>query len=495
MFIGLFLITYSLSTVYYNLSIYYQIINFLNTKNNIYYIILVWLLIVTNRIKITQTEFKIWGLFYVIIYNNINLFSKMELGLQSFFSSNNELNFNLLNGVMLIHPIILYVSYSHIFYLLFFIINKININNKLFKLQVKTKFSFLVNLLLFSISLGCWWAEQELAWGGWWSWDFVELLALNLFMCILMFIHLPIKLTSFWLKKYIEVLFFTSIISILCVRFNIINSVHNFVNIQSQNQYYVYILGGLLCFAFLFKKKINFFFYSIPVILFSFIVCIFNVILFWDVIINNIISFNYSLQFNVKSLYLYTLLITLTLFFVIGKKLTFCLLLGLCAIVFNLSYLDVLLLSIGIILCSALYKSKSVFNLHLCLILFIYLSIHQYYIFDNELLEMYYNNLHTLKLNYISNISYHISTKPELNICNTSNILLNPFLFSFDSDTFFKNIFEKVVIIKNFLYLNEFYNYNFQLLFQSNGWFMYLIIFSINLTFYKIYRSFYFFIY
>jgi hypothetical protein len=33
------------------------------------------------------------------------------------------------------------------------------------------------------------------------------------------------------------------------------------------------------------------------------------------------------------------------------------------------------------------------------------------------------------------------------------------------------------------------------LLFQSNGWFMYLIIFSINLTFYKIYRSFYFFIY
>jgi len=80
----------------------------------------------------------------------------MELGLQSFFSSNNELNFNLLNGVMLIHPIILYVSYSHIFYLLFFIINKININKKLFKLQVKTKFSFLVNLLLFSISLGCW---------------------------------------------------------------------------------------------------------------------------------------------------------------------------------------------------------------------------------------------------------------------------------------------------------------------------------------------------
>ena len=75
------------------------------------------------------------------------------------------INTNLLNGVMLIHPIILYTIYSIFIYISTHILiynqYKYNYNKNVRLVMV------LFYLLTISIILGCYWAEQELLWGGW----------------------------------------------------------------------------------------------------------------------------------------------------------------------------------------------------------------------------------------------------------------------------------------------------------------------------------------
>ena len=81
-------------------------------------------------------------------------------------SSSVTLNVNLLNGLMLIHPPILYVFY--VFYVLEFKVNTFLKYRKVVKgVLIRYKTVYLSILIYFSIILGCWWAEQELSWGGW----------------------------------------------------------------------------------------------------------------------------------------------------------------------------------------------------------------------------------------------------------------------------------------------------------------------------------------
>lgn len=80
-------------------------------------------------------------------------------------NTSNSVNTNLLNGVMLIHPNILYVLYalllvSFLYYLRF---SKLFlIKNSKYQNNNRKQFFFVV-LTLF---LGGYWAEQELFWGG-----------------------------------------------------------------------------------------------------------------------------------------------------------------------------------------------------------------------------------------------------------------------------------------------------------------------------------------
>ena len=81
-------------------------------------------------------------------------------------TSHGLVNSNLLNGLMLIHPIILYY-----FYTIYICLNKVNLLMCIEKFTKKTTFkkNHITNTLIVytAIILGCWWAEQELAWGGW----------------------------------------------------------------------------------------------------------------------------------------------------------------------------------------------------------------------------------------------------------------------------------------------------------------------------------------
>lgn len=64
-----------------------------------------------------------------------------------------NINVNLRNKLMVIHPVILYYSW------IFFFIN--------FYIIFLKKFKIKNNLVYLSIFLGGYWAQQELSWGGW----------------------------------------------------------------------------------------------------------------------------------------------------------------------------------------------------------------------------------------------------------------------------------------------------------------------------------------
>ena len=175
---------------------------------------------------------------------SFNFFLEDVKGFTTFvFFLEKSLNLNLLNGAMLIHPILLYSSYVCL--VLFssntFIEKKINT-------ETKKLYLIIYALLYLTIILGSWWAEQELAWGGWWSWDFVEVLLLNIILFNLYLIH-QYKIRS---KKLVFAFITTVLFSTTAVRFNVINSIHNFITTGGENQHYLYMCTCMFFFCILY---------------------------------------------------------------------------------------------------------------------------------------------------------------------------------------------------------------------------------------------------
>lgn len=139
------------------MSDYINIINILNSKSNITVIIILYLVIYSNYNK----KIKLYSISYLIIdnyelQNNYTIFECLE--------ENTNINANLLGGLMLIHPLLLYASNS--FFIFFF---KKNFKKNFFKKNFNfvNGFIFLLTFLYgLSIFLGIVWANQELFWGG-----------------------------------------------------------------------------------------------------------------------------------------------------------------------------------------------------------------------------------------------------------------------------------------------------------------------------------------
>ncbi len=148
----MFLINQS-NSINYNISNYYQIISFLNSKNNIMFVfaILFLLKLLFSLEEINNTHLLILFIIYEYNYfdNNITL-------IYNFYEkSENLINTNLINGIMLIHPPLLYLYYTIVF---FYIFKKNNNTYTTRKISFK-KDKFLLKvcfLLSISILLGCW---------------------------------------------------------------------------------------------------------------------------------------------------------------------------------------------------------------------------------------------------------------------------------------------------------------------------------------------------
>ena len=168
----------------YNISKFYIFFSKLNSEQN-FFILFFLILLINMYFNFNTFNIKLiyMYVFILFLYKNINLLD--------FYSVNINLNKNLTNGLLVIHPIILYFSYAfYIFTVLnLFFKHSMFINYSYFY-HISKKF-FLLTILFFFISivLGAWWAEQELSWGGWWSWDLIEIISLNFFLIFCFLIH------------------------------------------------------------------------------------------------------------------------------------------------------------------------------------------------------------------------------------------------------------------------------------------------------------------
>lgn len=169
-------------------------------------------------------------IFFLLLY--YEGFDYISTGVSSFFFFK-KLNLALLNGVLNIHPWLIFLLYSVLLFLILFLKNLKHSNPAYWNftfLILKNKF-WLISLSVISILLGSFWAFQELSWGGWWNWDIVELISLNFFFISLLIAHssnntqLASKKTTLNLK-----LILVFLISVVIVRFNLISSIHAFVN-------------------------------------------------------------------------------------------------------------------------------------------------------------------------------------------------------------------------------------------------------------------------
>ena len=113
-YINIFIYINQLNYSFYNISYYYQIISLLNTKNNLSMLIVFCVLIKYNYVNFYKNSKQLSFLYFIVFMLFLTFTNGIDCStlLYDFFKkTNNNLNTNLLNGVMLIHPGILYTFY------------------------------------------------------------------------------------------------------------------------------------------------------------------------------------------------------------------------------------------------------------------------------------------------------------------------------------------------------------------------------------------------
>jgi hypothetical protein len=180
------------------------------------------------------------------------------------------------------------------------------------------------------------------------------------------------------------ILFLTAVLS---VRYNIINSIHNFISVESQNQYYYYIVAMLITFIFLyFYIFINGDFslksFSIKNIFISLLLVFFICFLLNLKFLFGGLNLQINFLKNIKIIYMYTIIISIIVLQT-NQKVSVCTLL----LVFYkniFTFFDLFLISIVLY---SLKKSKNIFkntgvkNLHNMLLMSLLASTHQIYNF------------------------------------------------------------------------------------------------------------------
>jgi len=137
-------------------------------------------------------------------------------------------NIFLTNKLNNVHPPLLY--YSLVFIYLYATLNK-------------KKFFYLKLTFYITTYLGGWWAVQEINWGGWWNWDFIEVILLFFIIFSLILIHFN-KYSIYVYILYLYVLYLL-VLNYTSIRLNLFNSIHNFTNIFLYKNYIYIILIAL----------------------------------------------------------------------------------------------------------------------------------------------------------------------------------------------------------------------------------------------------------
>lgn len=417
-----------------NFSNYFLIISHLNTKENLIILTLLLLFILINLQK------KINVIIYLYLYNlciELNNSNEVFFNFENYFST---FNIKLINGFMLIHPIILYVGYSLIFFLIissykdfFFFCTKKYFYKRQRHLYLTTV------ILIISTILGCLWANMELFWGGWWSWDMIEILNLIVLLFFINFLHLQ-KKYKFYKKKQKLIFISFFLLIIIFVRFNLINSFHSFIIIENQKHYdnYIYIYILLCMFFFLqilFNKllffKFNVFFVTLKIVLTILVFSKYiNIVLLEDIItltsLKTIVLF--FIFFLRKSIYIY-IFIFLKIDFYINSFFIFLFFLGK----------------------NFFKKGFVLFNIHIFFVLiFVVIAIEKNFIGLCTNNDLFYKN------NFILNLKINLFTKSMYIYEYKNNFFYNNYihLYEYNKNNFiflenYENILEKKIFFTN----------------------------------------------
>lgn len=168
------------------------------------------------------------------------------------------LNDKLFNGLFIIHPYCIYIFYSIIFLYLLNLHYYLKLNFYSFRFNLLNYYKIVTLVIIIgciAIILGSWWAFQEVNWNGWWSWDLVEIINFSLiFLFVKSFHSSQFKLSSnFYLIKSIYTIFIYLSIYMALVRYNILQSLHSFLNLELSNQFkYIIVLYFFFSFFFYF---------------------------------------------------------------------------------------------------------------------------------------------------------------------------------------------------------------------------------------------------
>jgi len=227
-----------------------------------------------------DTNFQITIIILLLV--NFNFFSKLQTVLPLFFIlcldpqfivffwnySNiyTPLNINLLNGLFLIHPIFIIIVFVFFFKKYFLKdFKKLGENRALrvrgfnfFKWDQKfNKFFQIITLLFINLVIftGGWWAQQELNWGGWWVWDFIEIVNLFILVFYIVFLHFhKIENKLVWIFSK-SLLIFSIYTLYIISRYNLIPSIHSFLSDLCflQYDYFLYKVLASFLIAYLFE--------------------------------------------------------------------------------------------------------------------------------------------------------------------------------------------------------------------------------------------------
>lgn len=269
------------------------------------------------------------------------------------------------------------------------------------------------------------------------------------------------------------------LVAILSVRFNIINSIHNFINLQSQNQYFYYIIYLVMVMSFYmnitefnkFNQKNTLYCIFMILILYFFLLFLLNIV---DIcLIKSIQVVLPSTRTAYITITLFTILIYLTKYnpnYSINALILVMILLN-----NNITYSDIYLIVLvhGLFTSSLFLKNLIVKWSHVLILSYMYITIYQIYIFDESILQLpSYGEIiiklsNQIVLDGSSSIDYksNFFRKSDGKIYFVQSYRDN---FNMFDAEFYKNIFEKKLVILN-LQLNEFYSYNLQRLTQLNG--------------------------
>lgn len=245
--------------------------------------------------------------------------------------------------------------------------------------------------------------------------------------------------------------------SIIIVRYNIINSIHNFINNSIQNQYDVFITTTLLLLIvvlmvlifFINNKNIVFFFFK-NVFLFLFFLLFYNIYIdFFNKTKNIILIFGFT--------FLILLIKKNKLFCIITQTNLF--------LLYFLKSFSFVFLFVGVTMNKQIIKNTVKYKIkHTVVLLFLFLVLYQNYIFIVECLWFSNQKIQQVKINYLYQ---------TINTTNTNFLKQKSFIEDIlNTSVLLNSFFEKNITIKNSL---ELYNFNNQIFLQTNLYVVYCI--------------------